>query len=46
MFETISLLVMFFVGGVAGFSLSQAMVEDRRRQEIADGKVRRLFKSD
>jgi hypothetical protein len=46
MFETISLLVMFFVGGVAGFSLSQAMVEGRRRQEIADGKARRLSKRD
>ena len=46
MFETISLLIMFFVGGVAGFSLSQAMIEGRRRQEIADGKARRLFKRD
>ena len=46
MFETISLMLMFFVGGVAGFSLSQAMVEDRRRQERADGKTRRLFKRD
>ena len=44
MFETISLLIMFFVGGVAGFSLSQAMVEDRRRQERANGKGRRLSK--
>ena len=46
MLETISLMLMFFTGGIAGFSLSQAMVEDRRRQERADGKTRRLFKRD
>ena len=46
MLETISLMAMFFTGAVAGFSLSQAMVEDRRRQERADGKTRRLFKRD
>ena len=46
MLETISLLVTFFTGAAAGFSFSQAMVEDRRRQERADGKTRRLFKRD
>ena len=54
MLETISLLAMFFTGAVAGFSFSQAMIEDRRKQERAaarlmrgaNGKARRLFDTD
>ena len=54
MLETFSLLAMFFTGAVAGFSFSQAMIEDRRKQERAaarlmrgaNGKARRLFDKD
>ena len=44
MLETTSLLIMFALGYVAGYAMSQVFVEKRQRK--INGKVRRLSKVD